>query len=298
MFRVGFASVTLLQFHSSPFCFQVIDYDKTFCIEETGVFQHYSIDTSHCVRSLASRCAAAGPCDFTGVDLSTISAVPRVGHSNVAGEPSCTHLTGSQEEEGITPPDTPFRSPLDYGCDFATVTCSTPYTDLEKPRKLTVRDGSVKKQICLRAFDIDLNEKTDIPSSDVSKTPRISEDINKDSSPSSGIGSLSTPGSSCPEAHSRNQSERTGTSECPDQHHSNCACGMIGHLSSVNPHYQTTGHPSDSLNTSCYDNLETTRPLTSENNPGESSPRAPREQYQSTGSLYKETALLRGMNTI
>ena len=207
------------------------------------------------MKSIASKCA---PYDFTGVDLSTISAVPCEGEEcvkEIRHEPGpeyrdavCDHKAGI--ESNITPPDTPFRSPVDYGCDFATVTCSTPYTDLDKPRKLSVRNGHKgvqKPNLNQRFTEVQLPDivmETELNGLGVS--PVHSEN----GSPKCGIRSLTTPGVS--EADSKH-SGVVCTAFC-DQHHSNCACGIIGHIS---PPY--TNNPLDipfgNLNVSHYDNI-------------------------------------------
>ena len=282
---------------------QVIDYDKTFCIEETGVFQHYSIDTSNCVRSIASKCA---PYDFTGVDLSTISAVPcegEEGDKQIHHEPPPVHTDTNNDhqaalvESRLTPPDTPFRSPLDYECDFSTVICSTPYTDLDKPRKLSIRGEKNIRNPDFGGTNAKLEDKH-LP--DVVIGTQIDGVVpirNEKGSPSSGIGSLGTPGGS---EEGSKYSDVVCSRSC-DQHHSNCACGVIGTLSPVDKddHFVTADQ---SLNISRYDNVVSPRRDEKQDNISGSqkkpSPKVSRDQYQSTDSLEKETALLRGLNTL
>lgn len=268
------------------------------------MFQHYSIDTSNCVRSIASKCA---PYDFTGVDLSTISAVlceGEDGDKQVHLEPPPVYSDPSNDNQGalvgsrITPPDTPFRSPLDYGCDFTTVTCSTPYTDLDKPRKLSIRG----KHTNIRNPDFGgTHEKSqDLP--DVVMETQIDGIVplgNEKGSPSSGIGSLNTPGGS------DEGSKFSGTicSRSCDQHHSNCAYGVVGTLSPSDRDCQFVT-ADESLNISRYDN-EVSSLVQHEHkldnvcgSKKKPSPKVARDQYQSTDSLEKETALLRGLNTL
>ncbi len=269
----------------------MLDYDKTFCIEETGVFQHYSIDTSNCVRSIASKCA---PYDVTGVDLSTISAVPCEGEAAAEGrhehvDPPAGYLYPPRDPAGAAPgpgetagtsppvPGTPLTSPREYGCDFASVTCSTPYTDLDKTRKFTSARENIRAAR-MRFFDANTDNEGTADSPD-----SLAKDDATRYSSSSGIGSLGTPFSS-------------EESRPCDQHHSNCACGIIGHLSPP-----ITDDPSGvesfcNLDVSYYDNVILPKSV----NPSQKkpSPKIPRDQYQSSESLEKETALLRGLQTL
>ena len=252
------------------------------------------------MKSIASKCA---PYDFTGVDLSTISAVPCEGEECVKEIPHelepeyqdavCDHKAALESD--ITPPDTPFRSPVDYGCDFATVTCSTPYTDLDKPRKLSVRNdhkGLHKSNFNQRLTEVQLRDvviETEMNGLGVS--PVHSEN----GFPRSGIGSLNNPGVS--EADS-NYSDVVCTRFC-DQHHSNCACGISGHLSPLNRNSHLD-IPFGNLNVSHYDNVaspkceETKESVVQK----KSAPKISRDQYRSTESIEKETALLYGPNTL
>ena len=252
------------------------------------------------MKSIASKCA---PYDFTGVDLSTISAVPCEGEEGVEeihDEPGpqyhgadCDHK--AVLESGITPPDTPFRSPLEYGCDFATVTCSTPYTDLDKPRKLSVRNGH--RDVHMPHFN---QHFTDGQLPDVVMETQLNGlgvfPIDSESdSPSSGKRSLNTPG----ESDAANKYSDVVCAASCHQHHSNSACGIIGHLSPPNRNHHLNTPPNN-LNVSHYDNVISPKceEIKESVDQNKSSPKISRDQYQSTESLDKETALLRGNNTL
>ena len=252
------------------------------------------------MKSIASKCA---PYDFTGVDLSTISAVPCEGEEGVKeihDEPGpqyhgadCDHK--AVLESGITPPDTPFRSPLEYGCDFATVTCSTPYTDLDKPRKLSVRNGH--RDVHMPHFN---QHFTDGQLPDVVMETQLNGlgvfPIDSESdSPSSGKRSLNTPG----ESDAANKYSDVVCAASCHQHHSNSACGIIGHLSPPNRNHHLNTPPNN-LNVSHYDNVISPKceEIKESVDQNKSSPKISRDQYQSTESLDKETALLRENNTL
>ena len=185
-------------------------------------------------------------------------------------------------ESDITPPDTPFRSPLEYGCDFASVTCSTPYTDLDKPRELSIKHGqrSVKKPIFNHQLkDVQLPDV--VMETGLNGLGVIPIDGGKDS-PSSGKGSLHTPRSECSK-----YSDAVCTPSC-DEHHSNCACGIIGHLSPTDKN--------QNANTSYYDNVMS--PENKRDTCQEKSCTTARDQYKSVEYLDKETAIIRGINTL
>ncbi len=352
------------------------------------------------------------PYDTTGVDLSTISVVPRQpglhpgggfsaqlpsgGNGLIQGDgftdksvdevlnatndhqmaevTSClpTNENPVEQEVGVanmTSPDTPFRTPFKYGCDFQNVTCSTPYGELDRPKRLSIRDQNKTPRLRMPKFVSDNIEesKTDSPSFVTMETEQNGHQVaelesSNRSSPSSGFGSNESPTGSTASKHDTKCTEMTSDPRCTemtsdprctemtseprscDEHHSQCMCGLIGRLTPSD--YEGQGHTAMTFahsdepfeyddNISEYDNVPSLKPKSPQTLPDiekprlsqrnslrnieflvsspeevcppktweeqlvpKISPQIPREQYQSTDALERETALLRGLNTL
>ncbi len=335
------------------------------------------------------------PYDTTGVDLSTISVVPRqpgmlpgggfpaklpsagtdIIHNggfkdrsiydeviNAANDHQMAAVTScgppnespADQEVGVanmTSPDTPFRTPFKYGCDFQNVTCSTPYGELDRPKKLSIRDQNKTPRLRMAEFASDNQGdlKSDCPSFVAIETEQngshvVPQESSNRSSPSSGFGSNESPTGSNTGERDGKCTEVTSDPRSCDEHHSQCMCGLIGRLTPSD--YEGQGHTAMTFahsdepfeydgNISEYDNVpslkskppqtlpEIDKPRLTQRNSlrnieflvgspeeicppktwdeklvSKVSPQIPREQYQSNDALKRETAILRGLNTL